>query len=65
MSSITVDDRVHYHPIIGQPHDGNIYTVKQIWLLGHGQPVAKLDGRTGSVSLDALSPAVEEEQKTE
>ena len=54
-----VGDRVHYHTIIGEPHDGKVY---QIWALepnlgGNKQAVAWLVGKSGCVSQQALSAA--------
>ena len=54
---------VHYHPAIGGPHDGKVYTVKFIDTLSGGQLVAWLSGKTGCVAIQALSLAIEEANK--
>jgi hypothetical protein len=56
--------RVHYHPIIGEPHDGKVYTVRadggpQL-LSGHTW-VVWLDGKAGCVCCEAVSEAPEGE----
>ena len=56
-----VGDKVHYHPIIGEPHDGKVYTVRDLGTLPSGHSVAWLAGKSGCVSINALSPAVEKE----
>lgn len=51
-------DRVHYHSIIDEPHDGEVRTCRSDpWQLGHGEWVIKVTGKAGCVSFDALSPA--------
>lgn len=49
-------DRVRYHPIIGEGHDGKHYIVRELGELGPHQ-VAWLDGKNGAVAIEALSPA--------
>lgn len=49
-------DRVHYHPIIGREHNGETYTVLTVGELGK-EPVAWLFGKSGCVSIEALSLA--------
>lgn len=58
-----IGDSVHYHPIIGEEHDGKVY---EIWAVdpslgGSGQPVAWLKGKSGCVHQEALSTASREE----
>lgn len=53
----SMGDKVRYHPIIGQPHDGKIYEcASDMWALGDGTAVIKLKGKAGAVSVLALSP---------
>ncbi len=47
--------RVRYHPIMGGPHDGQVYTVTHKNLLNGARPVAWLEGKSGCVSVHALS----------
>lgn len=56
-NEVKVGMRVRFHPIIGLKHDGQIYTVRSTGCLGHGQNVAWLNGKSGCVSLLAISPA--------
>ena len=57
-------DYVHYHPVLDEPHDGKIYKVaSDVWTLGHGEAVVKLQGKSGSVCLTALSPAEQPEEE--
>lgn len=56
-SPFKVGDKVFYHPIIGEPHDGKMY---EIWALdpdlgGSKQAVAFLRDKSGCVSQQALS----------
>lgn len=53
--SFAIGDIVRYHPIIGEGHDGRLYTVRDIGALGHGEIVAWLNGKPGCVALKALS----------
>ena len=59
-ATIKPEDRVHYHPIIGEPHDGRVYVVSTIGRLGGHTDVAWLVGKSGCVAIDALSPVTEE-----
>lgn len=47
---------VHYSPIIGETHDGKVYTVKCLGELA-GRQVAWLHGKSGCVAIEAISPA--------
>lgn len=47
----TVDESVHYHPVIGGDHDGKKWQAAQTGTL----PSARLKGKAGCVSLDAIS----------
>lgn len=51
-----VGDRVMYHPVIGEPHDGKVYQVREVGELQSREPVAWLEGKAGCVSRHALSP---------
>jgi NTP pyrophosphatase (non-canonical NTP hydrolase) len=53
--------RAHYHPIIGEAHDGKVYAVLDVGHVGNGRPVAWLVGKSGCVAIEALSPALESE----
>lgn len=55
---IAVGDRVRYHPIIGQEHDGATWIVRAVDDL-NGRPVCWLKGKAGCVDLRAVSPCVE------
>ena len=48
--------KVRYHPIIGGRHDGNLYDVRAVGQLPNGMDVAWLRGKSGCVSVRALSP---------
>lgn len=61
IQDIKEGDKVHYHPVKGEPHDGKVYTVKCLSVLGHGEAVAFLNERTGCVGLTFLSPVEDEE----
>ena len=45
---------VKYSPIIGGPPDGKLYTVREVGEL-HGRAVAWLSGKSGCVSVAALT----------
>lgn len=55
IQEIKKGDQVHYHPILRGPHDGKLYIVRAISVLGHGEAVAFLEGRSGCVGLRFLS----------
>ena len=57
MPKFSIGDKVHYHPIIGESHDGKVYEIRDLGELGHGAEVAWLKGKAGCVVLEALSPA--------
>ena len=48
-------DQVHFHPIIGGPDDGKVYTIRGIGCLPGNREVAWLVGKAACVSLEALS----------
>lgn len=48
---------VHYHPIIGEAHDGKVYVITHVGRAHSGHRVAWLDGKSGFVVLEALSAA--------
>jgi hypothetical protein len=52
---MNVGDTVRFHPVIGGNHDGNSYKITGFTNLGHGQRCAFLEGKSGCVSLRALS----------
>lgn len=64
MSRLKVGDSVHYHPIIGEDHDGKIYEIRDLGDLPGDRPVAWLKGKAGCVALDALSRAREDQRPT-
>lgn len=47
---------VRFYPVAGEPEFeiGNIRS--ECWLLGHHQPVVKITGRAGCVSIDHIEP---------
>ena len=52
-----IGDMVRYHPIIGGAHDGNIYECRSdMFALGSGEAVIQLKGKSGCVSVRAISP---------
>lgn len=52
---LTVGARVHYHPIIGEAHDGKVYRVTGFTALNSGVLVAYLNSKAGCVAVEALS----------
>jgi aromatic ring-cleaving dioxygenase len=54
---------VHYHPVIGGPHDGKIYQVIARRDLGH-RLVYWLEGKSGCVTEEALTWAEREDEAT-
>ncbi|VFQ43478.1 hypothetical protein [Desulfoluna butyratoxydans] len=48
-------DPVHYHSVIGGPHDDKIYVIRGIGCLPGNREVAWLEGKAGCVDLEALS----------
>ena len=53
--------KVRYHPIIGEPHDGKIYTTTANYGVVGGIAVAWLEEKPGFVAMDALSILSEHE----
>lgn len=51
-----VGDKVHYHPIIGGPSDGNVYTISVLEKLNGKTSVAWLHEKRGCVAQEAISP---------
>lgn len=49
-----IGDHVRYSPIIGGPHDGQVYNIIDFWIVS-GKVVAKLEGKPGCVSISALA----------
>lgn len=56
IQEIKEGDTVRFHPIKNEPHDGKVYTVRKLGVLGHGEAVAWLDGKSGCVALTHLGP---------
>lgn len=54
---VTVGMEVRYHPIIGEEHDGKIYTVRSIGKIPSSpkEDVVWLNERSGCVALSAIS----------
>jgi hypothetical protein len=50
-------DIVHYHPIIGQPHDGKEYEIVDFGSINGDRDVCWLMGKRGCVSTRAISAA--------
>ncbi len=49
-------DKVHYHPLIGEPHTGTIHEIKSLGTIPSSQdPQAWITGKSGCVALDHLS----------
>ena len=48
--------KVRYGASLGQPHDGQIYTIAMMGTQGDGTPVVWLQGKPGCVPLDRLTP---------
>ena len=62
INDLRIGMNVRYHPIIGEAHDGNVYSVRHYGMLGYdgargesGMPVVWLSGKVGCVALAALS----------
>jgi len=49
--------KVRFHPIIGGNHDGNVYVVRHVWDShpGFREPLVFLEGKSGAVSMEAVS----------
>lgn len=50
-----IGTRVNYHPIISQPEHTKTKTRSNAWTLAGGQHVVQIEGKSGCVSLDAIS----------
>ena len=48
---------VYYHPVIGGVHDGKRYVITEVGRSMSGHRIAWLDGKSGFVALEALTPA--------
>lgn len=55
MTKVAIGELVRYHPIIGGDHDGKLYEITAIDTLPSRRRVAWLKGKSGCVSLRALS----------
>ena len=55
MPDLREKDKVHYHPTIGGPHDGNEYTIRAIANMGGTHKLAWLTGKAKSVPIESLS----------
>lgn len=60
LSEVKEGMAVKYHPIIGGPDNGKVYTVKCAGTMDNGHEVAWLDGRPSCVAVAALSMADDE-----
>lgn len=58
-----VGDKVNYHAIIGGPVTSAGHIVQQVDRLSCGELVAFISGKSGCVSVDALSPEVEQQEE--
>ena len=54
--------RVLYHPVLGEPHNGRVYTVRAVQIAASGHAVAWLDGKSGFVAARNLSPTAAAEE---
>jgi len=55
-----IGDQVYYHPIIDQPHTGEVFEIIMRWRLDtvpHRRNVYKLVGKAGAVAEQALTHA--------
>ncbi len=59
---IKIGTAVNYHPVIGRSDCTPTRIRSEIWELGHGEKIVKVEGVAGGVSLMALS--AREEGKT-
>jgi hypothetical protein len=50
-----VGTSVNYHPIIGDPEHKKTRTLSEAWTHGSGEPMVKVEGQTGGVSLEAIT----------
>ena len=55
MPDLRVKDKVHYHPTIGGPHDGNEYTIRAIANMGGTHKLAWLTTKAKGVPIESLS----------
>lgn len=53
-------DKVNYHSIIGKGVTSTGHIIRKIGKLGHGEKVAWISGKSGCVSLKALSMCKED-----
>lgn len=54
-------DKVRYHPVIGGKHDGKVYECRSdMYALGCGEAVIMLKGKSGCVSVRAVSQLEEQ-----
>lgn len=58
--SVRIGQRVHYHAVIGGPVTGTYEVAFGPWQIDSGHWVAKLKGKPGCVSVQALTPATED-----
>lgn len=54
---ISVGDLVHYHPVIGEPHDGRVYRVRDVCDIPSIKGAIWLEGKSGCVHPEAVSRA--------
>lgn len=55
MFNFRVNDKVHYHPTSGAPHDGNEYTIRAIANMGGIRKLVWLVGKAKGVPIESLS----------
>lgn len=60
--AIKARDLVRYHPVINGPDDGKTYEVRSVGEINSGYRVAWLAGKSGCVSLKALTLVSSPEQ---
>jgi hypothetical protein len=54
-AAFSVGDAVRYHPIIGEDHDGKVYTIRLVQFLDDHRQVAFLNEKSGYVAIEAVS----------
>ncbi|SCY01841.1 hypothetical protein [Desulfoluna spongiiphila] len=55
MPDYRINQKVHYHPTVGGPHDGNEYTIRAIANMGGIRKLVWLVGKAKSVPIESLS----------
>lgn len=58
VTQLTTGTKVHYHPIIGEAHDGKVYSVRAVGTIPSSKnPVVWLNEKVGCVCIESLSLA--------